>query len=470
MRLTKIICTLGPACNSPEMIAKLAESGMNVARINFSHGDIEQHRTVLRALKAVNDKGTKCINVMLDTKGSEIRTGDVKEPIMIKAGQEVVFSFKDVAKETRTVIKVDYAGFAKDVGGTDKILLDNGEQIFDIVKIDVKAGAVVARSREGGKIGSRRHVNLPGADVGLPSLAQKDWDDISLGIAEGADAVALSFIRTAADVIEVKKFLKKKKSEMKIISKIETRQAVENIDAIIKESDGVMVARGDLGAELPFERIPAIQDRIVEKCRIAGKPVIVATHMLESMISNPTPTRAEVTDVAHAAVTLADCTMLSGETAAGKHPIVALEAMGKILAETERNLPPLKPTHVNHIDDDDLTARAQAGVSMAQSLHASAIVVLTRSGLTAQAVSQFRPRAPIIAFTESGAVQRELCFSYGVTPIKIEFSKDPESNVSAALKRAVKQGLLKKGDRVVVLSDAKVPGGIVRTVHIRTVA
>lgn len=465
MRLTKIVCTLGPSCNSPETISAVQQAGMNVARFNFSHGTHDDHRKNIALVKDLNKKDGVCVALLLDTKGPEIRTGDVAEKIEITKGQEVVFSFVPKPDEKRTVIMVNYGEFGNDVKKAEIILLDNGTMSFNVVSVE-KDGSVIATSNDDGKIGSRRHVNLPGADISLPSMTEKDWTDLRLGIELEMDFVAPSFIRTGGEVKEIADFLKKNNSTMRIISKIETRQAVTNIDAIIAESDGIMVARGDLGAEMPYEKIPAVQDMIVRKCLQAGKPVIVATQMLESMIENPMPTRAEVTDVAHAATTRTDCTMLSGETAAGKHPAGAVEAMSRILCETEAHQSADLRDKVCSVGER--SALADAAVSMALAVAAPAIVVLTRTGRTAQAVSQFRSNLPIFAFTESPAVQRYLQFLHGILPMTIKFEKDPETTLDNVFAEITKRKLLKSGQNVVVISDTKTKTGSMHAVHIRT--
>jgi pyruvate kinase len=465
MRLTKIICTLGPASSSREQICALHDGGMNIARLNFSHGSQEGHSKTSRLIRQINKEEGRNIGVMLDTKGPEIRTGDVKEPIVVGKGTEVVFSPRPMPGEKRPVILVNYDSFAKDVLKTDRIIVDNGELLFEIVSVG-EDGTVVGRAGEEGKIGSRRHVNLPGADIDMPSITEQDWSDLALGAAEGMDSTALSFIRTAKEVEDVKTFLRGKGSPMLVISKIETKKAVDNIEAIIEASDGIMVARGDLGAELPFELIPAIQDRIVELCRKAGKPVIVATHMLESMIHNPMPTRAEVTDVAHAAITRADVTMLSGETAAGKHPLRAVEAMARILRETETHLEPTFPREV--LDEaPERQARAEGAVTMASALRAPAIAVLTRTGNTARAISKYRPLCPVFAFSDDPTVVRALQLHYGIQPHAGELHEDREKSVEEALKIVKQAAGLKTGTRIVVVSDTITKDGPISTVHVR---
>lgn len=468
-RLTKIICTLGPASETYAQIRALAEAGMNIARINLSHGKREEYATMIAHIRKLNKEGF-CIGHFMDTRGAEIRSGVVIQPIPISVGQEVVFSSnpKHVDRKNRAVIEVNYDSFAQDVRETKTILLDNGSISFSILSIE-KDGAVVAKALDSGSIGSRRHINLPGADIDLPSLTKKDWDDIAYGAEEGVDAVALSFIRTAEEIEEVRKLLRKKKSSMQIITKIETKVAVgKNLREIIDASDAIMVARGDLGTDIPIEELPAYQDEIVSLCIDAGKRVIVATHMLESMSAFPLPTRAEVTDVAHATATRTDTTMLSGETAAGKHPVKCVEMMDRIIRATEA-----REFRFHHTDDigirNDRDARAEATVRLAETTEADAIIVITRSGNTALEVSRFRPDIPVIACTPSDAVQRSLTFAYGVFPIVIPFIS-PEKTIEHAIQSATKVGLISSGMRVVLLTDMQGKGDRhVTTVQMREV-
>lgn len=464
MRLTKIICTLGPATFHDEGIRTLAERGMNIARMNFSHGSQEDHKGVIKRIRTMNAKQGKTVGLLLDTKGAEIRTGDRAEPLVVKEGETVVFTSRGTDKKL-PVITVNYPDFWRDAKDAHYILVDNGEIIFDAVEI--KRDRVVAKARGAGSIGSRRHVNLPGADVSLPSVTEKDWTDIKLACTEKLDYIALSFVRNAKEINEVRAFAKKNgHPDIQLIAKIENAVAVRNIAEIVEASDGVMVARGDLGSEIPLETVPAVQDEIVARCREAGKPVIVATHMLESMIKNPLPTRAEVTDIAHAAVTGADSTMLSGETAAGKHPAEALTIMGSILEETEKRLPFVAPSCVGSTENE---AHAAAAVSMAQALRAPAIVVFTKSGNIARAVSKLRPTVPVIAFTDSADVARRMQILYGVQPVFLKFDKAPEKTLARAFETLRGGFKLKKNDRVVVLSTILQNGQSVHTVQSRLV-
>jgi pyruvate kinase len=471
MRLTKIVCTLGPASSSPENILKMLQSGMNVARINFSHGDHETHGPTIRAVKKISEEHGYDIPLMLDTKGPEIRTGDVKEPIAVKKGEDVLFTFDKEATYDGTIVHVNYPEFGKDVEQAEAIIVDNGDMSFEFVKKN-KDGSVVLKANQDGMIGNRRHVNLPGANVSLPSITDKDWKDLEFGVQENMDLVALSFVRSAADVEEVRAFLKKKGSDMKIMSKIENRQSVENIGEIIDASDAIMVARGDLGAEMPFQKIPAVQDMIVRMCRAVGKPVIVATQMLESMIKNPMPTRAEVTDVTHAVLTGTDMTMLSGETAAGKYPFESVKAMSSILQETEARM----GTSGNSCGDcdcghahEDSAVRAEAAVTMAHSAAAKAIVILCNTGRTADLMSVYRPGVPVYAFSDSPALRRQLQMRFGITPVAITMESDGELNIERAMSIMEKNGHAQKGDRVVVVARTQVRSGPLVTVHLRQV-
>src|SRR3989338_1970896 len=339
-RLTKIICTWGPSTQTPAQIEALARGGMDILRFNLCHGTWEEHRRTIRIVKALNAKLAgkgkipSCVGTLLDVKGAEVRTGVVETPLRIRKGEKVIFSSRPCKGERLQGVLVNHRQFSADAAQAEHIILDNGKMSFDLVS-KRKDGSVILRARQKGVIGSRRHVNLPGANIDLPSITKEDWKSIEHAADEKVDFLGLSFIRKAWEIEEVRKYLDKRGVPIGLIAKIETRQALENLEEIIAVSDAVMVARGDLGSEIPFEQMPVVQDPIVSLCRQAGKPVLVATHMLESMIENPMPTRAEVTDIAHAAVTSTDVTMLSGETASGLHPRESLDAMDRVLRETE---------------------------------------------------------------------------------------------------------------------------------------
>ncbi len=470
-RLTKIVCTIGPSCSSKDGLRSLVHAGMNVARINLSHATWEDHAKVIKVIKEVNaenaKKGIPPVAILMDTKGAEVRTGVVEKPIVVKEGETVIFSFKPIKNADKQVVLVNHKLFATDAKDADCIVIDNGKMMFDYVKTRADGG-VEAKANESGIIGSRRHVNLPGANLHMPSLTEKDWEDIQHSIDIEADYIALSFIREASEVAEVRRYVDKHKSNMQLIAKMETRQCIENMEEIIKVSDGIMVARGDLGSEMAFERIPVIQDTLVALTHRAGKPVIVATHMLESMIENPTPTRAEVTDIAHAATTGTDSTMLSGETASGQFPIASLDAMSRVLAETERHIHQTHP-HILPEYGDTRDAQAEAAVLLASSSNVRALLAMTKTGKTAIDLSHFRPSIPVIAATPEQYVERRLQLYFGVRPINVPFSSDPEKTVMTAVKQAVASKLLKKGDKYVLVSDAKAHGKNISTIQVRMV-
>lgn len=472
-RLTKIICTWGPATSKASQIEALARAGADILRFNLSHGKWEHHAAMLKIVAALNKKlrtqgkAPSCLSTLLDTKGAEVRTGNVKEPLIIKKGELVVFSPKPLPKERKQVVLVDHKAFHKDVQEADQILLDNGKICFELVSVRTD-GSVVARAMQEGTIGSRRHVNLPGANLDMPSLTKDDWASIKNAADAGVDFIGLSFIRKAEEIHEVRKYLHKRGKSIGLIAKIETRQALTNLDEIIAASDAVMVARGDLGAEIPFEKLPVVQNEIVAACRAAGKPVIVATHMLESMIENPIPTRAEVTDIAHAATTYTDMTMLSGETASGAHPLLALDAMVRVLTETQAHL--AKSQRMLNEDVRSLRdAQAKSAVTLALSSNAEAIIVITKTGQFAREISRYRPNVPVIAFTPDALVQHALQLSYGVIPLLLKFSSDPEKTVLQGITIAKKAGLLKKGQTFVLVSDAKAHELNVSSIQERTV-
>ncbi len=469
---TKIVATLGPATCSPQNIEKLAKLGVTVCRLNFSHGSYEVHGNTIKAIRTVQKKGYP-LAIMLDTKGPEVRSGDVEKPIVVKANEKVIFTSHPTGKEKLQVIRVDYEHFAKDVKHARSILIDNGAIECEVVSIE-KNGAVIARVLEDGKIGSRRHINLPGAHISLPSFTKKDWQDIQFGIDQEVDMIATSFVRTGDDIKELKAFLKKHKSDAEVMAKIETPEAVSNIEAIADAADSMMVARGDLGAEVPFEDVPMIQRQIVDACRRRGKPVLVATQMLESMITSPMPTRAEITDIAYAASLKADATMLSGETTTGLYPFKAVEAMARTLQKNERGetsfdhlITPLLADKV----DIDLPRKEQslAAAVLATKLHADAMIVMSRHGRTARAVSRCRPHVPIHTFADTESVQRKMMLVWGVIPHTIAFVKDSEKNIKTSIALLKKEKYLKKGMRVVIVSDMSSTGEPVMSIQIRTI-
>lgn len=448
MRLTKIICTIGPATGDAHNLRALALAGMDIARINLAHGTREQHCAFLQMLRELREREGFSVASLLDVKGPEIRTGDRASPLSITEGEEVIFSPCPLPGELAKVITVNYEKFAHDVLRAESILIDNGELSFDVLRM--QGAQVHARCRQGGVVGSRRHINIPGADISLPALTRQDWQNVLLAMEQDVDFIALSFVRTSQELEDLRAFLRERGAGAVLIAKIETRQAVEHIDDIIAAADGVMVARGDLGVEIPFERVPAIQDRIVARCCVEGKPAIVATHMLESMTEHPLPTRAEVTDVAHAAATFVDAVMLSGETARGKFPVACVQAMDRILRETESSCVPFAGTV--RPSDGEREARAEAAVLLARSLPSPVLCVMTRSGMSALAVSRLRPELPILAFTDDPHVERRLRLARGVVPFALPL-RDGEVAMREALQRARSVLGLIPGTPVVFLSE-----------------
>jgi pyruvate kinase len=467
-RLTKIVCTIGPSCSKEQQIRDLVQSGMALARVNLAHGSAEQQLPLIQALLRIRAEHPTGLGILLDIPGTQVRTGDVPAAIRIHEGQEVYFGASSAAKhEGSPFVVVDYAAFAKDARGTKRLLIDNGEISFDIVSVE-NNGTVRARALQDGEIGSRRHVNMPGTSISLPTFSASDWKDMDSAMHLQVDFLALSFVRSAQDVEEARRYLHKRKSTIGIIAKIETREAVEDLPAIVRAADGIMVARGDLGAELPFEEVPVIQDEAVALCRDNGKPVIVATHMLESMIEHPLPTRAEVTDVAHAATIRTDATMLSGETASGKHPLVAVEAMHRILIATEAHLARF-PRQGSDAIRSPGEARAEAAVSLAESTNAAAIVVMTKTGQSAQDVSKFRPRVPIIAVTDAASAQGRLSVHYGVFPLVSAFQGEFEDSVGRGIGKAMSAGLLFGGQEIILVTGTKIKNGTTISVQARRV-
>lgn len=460
---------MGPSTQSVEDIEALAKRGIAVCRLNFSHGTHEKHAEVIRNICEVRKKGYP-LAIMLDTKGPEVRTGDVLEPFEIAKGETVIFAHKAPKNAKEKVIAVDYPSFAKDVKHARCIFVDNGVLEFEVIKIT--GDIVFAKAKNEGQIGSRRHINLPGANVSLPPFTARDWSDIRFGIENGVDFIANSFVRKEEDIAKLRAFLVKHGSTAEIIAKIETPQAVEDIDRIIASSDGIMVARGDLGAEVPFEDVPSIEEDIVRKCRLAGKPVIVATHMLESMILSPIPTRAEVTDVAFASFLQADSTMLSGETASGRHPKKSVEVMDLVLRKNEKkslDSSSLLSEIVRVSASEPHRMQAYAACVLADSMKADALLVMSRSGRTARAVSACRPSVPIHAFTETEQAQRRMLLLWGVTPHIRILSDDPNKTVQAAIDLMQKEKILKKGQRVVVVSDIRSTKNRIMTIQIREI-
>ena len=450
-RKTKIICTIGPATSSLEMLEQLAKEGMTIARLNMSHGDHTTHLEVIRRIRTLNKKIPMPIGILLDTQGPEIRTGEVKEAFTLKVGEIIDISVgggQDV--EERSTIFVNYRDMIKDMNTGDKITVDNG--LINLTVIEKSAFGLKCRVDDGGVMKSRRHINLPGIRVNLPAITTKDEADIIFGVKNDIDFIALSFVRSPADVEECKRLIARHNGHALVIAKIEDQFGVENYREIIRSASGVMVARGDLGVEVPIEELPIIQRRILKESAAQGKRAIIATHLLESMIENPLPTRAEVTDVANAAFEEADSVMLYGETTIGKYPIKAVQYLNKILLRIEQSGGIEWARH--RAAQDRKAELARAASELADRLKADAIVIITRRGIMAEHVSSFHPTQPVIlAFTNMSAVRRKLLLHRAVYPWRIDFSQDPEKTIQNAFTVIKKRKLLQSDSTVVIVSD-----------------
>jgi len=468
MRQTKIICTIGPKTADYHHLLKLAKLGMNVARLNMSHADHAWHQRVIRAIKTINRQGKHSIAILLDTKGPEIRTGDLKQPLTIKSGEKLIFTIKKKAVYEKNTVEINYDDFVNDVSVGDVILIDGGMLTFEVKEKTKKD--VITECLEGGELTSRRHVNIKGKSSSLPTITSKDWQDIEFGIGEGVDFIALSFVKNKSAIEELKSYLKQKQSRALVIAKIESAQAISHLEEIIKAADGVMVARGDLGAELPVEEVPLLQERIVNYCLNWGKPVIVATHLLESMMENPTPTRAEVTDIFLAIKQQVDAIMLSGETAVGLYPFKATLVMSQVAENMEKKVFSQKKINFFPIPTNNPKIEiARSGALLANNLNCAAIMVFTRRGYMAALVSWMRPAIPIFAFTNMSSVRRKLNLYWGVSAFCIDFSKNPEQTIKKAIEVLKNKKSLKMGEKAVIISDILIEKEYVETIQLREI-
>ena len=468
MKKTKIVCTIGPASDSVETLVKLIENGMNVTRLNFSHGDYGGYIKTLDSIAQAVEITGEPIGVMLDTKGPEIRIGLIKDgKADLVAGKEIILTTEEIEGDASRIY-VNYPGLPEDVQAGNLILIDDGIVSLEVLSIDKTE--VKCRILNGGEISNRKGVNIPDVEINLPSITEKDIEDIKFGIEHGVDFISPSFIRSAKDVLAIREILEEAGARIDIISKIENRQGVDNIDEILEVSDGIMVARGDLGVEIPPEEVPIIQKRLINKCNALGKYVITATQMLDSMIRNPRPTRAEASDVANAIFDGSDAIMLSGETAAGKYPVEAVQTMTRIALKTESAIDydafykikqPAKQIKTQITTTD---AISHASCTTALDLGASAIITVTKTGFTARMLSKYRPKAPIIANTPSKKASTKLSIVWGVKPIYTEESSGTDSMIKEAVDITLEKGFIKKGDLVVI--TAGVPVGLAGTTNI----
>lgn len=459
MKKTKIICTMGPGVENEDMIRKLIQNGMDIARFNFSHGDHAEQKMRMDMVKKVRDEEKKPIAILLDTKGPEIRTGKLKDgkKILLKEGELFTLTPEEVEGDDKRV-SITYAGLSEDVQAGSTILIDDG--LIGLQVKEKKGNEIVCKIINGGELGERKGVNVPNVPVRLPAITEKDREDIRFGVEQKIDFIAASFVRNAECILEIRAYLKELGAPyIPIIAKIENAEGIKNIEEIIRCADGIMVARGDLGVEIPAEEVPYLQKMIIQKCNDNYKPVITATQMLDSMIRNPRPTRAEVTDVATAVYDGTDAVMLSGETAQGKYPIEALQMMVHIVENTEE-----------HLDYEQIMRRAEeqrmkstssalshATVTTANNLRAKCIIAPTFSGATARVVSKFKPKTEIIGVTPNEETLRRMQIYWGVRPLKsIEFSTT-EDVCNGAIELVVAKQLAESGDIIVLTAGIPSP-------------
>lgn len=457
MRKTKMICTVGPASESEEILEQIIKAGMNASRHNFSHGDHEEHRGRIEKVRAIAKKLNKQIAIVLDTKGPEIRTGKFEpNKVELQMGTEfTIYAGGDVVGDT-TKCSVTYEGLAKDVKPGNTILIDDG--LVGLTVKEVEGNAIKCVVNNTGLVGTHKGVNVPGVSIKLPALTAKDEADLKFGCEMGVSAIAASFIRKADDVLAIRKLLNENGGEnILIISKIENQEGVDNIDSILEASDGIMVARGDLGVEIPIENVPGVQKMIIQKCNAAGKPVVTATQMLDSMMRNPRPTRAEVSDVANAIYDGTDAIMLSGESANGSYPVEAVQTMAKIAETTEAQLEyKVAVSQAKHHIPAIAGVISRATCNAASELEASAIITSTQSGATAKRISQCRPECPIVAVTPCDKVAKQLVFSWGVYPILADKMESTDEMMEKSVEIAEANGFIKKGDTVVMAAGVPV--------------
>ncbi|WP_033541904.1 pyruvate kinase [Planococcus sp. CAU13] len=470
MRKTKIVCTIGPASESPEMLEALIEAGMNVARLNFSHGNHEEHGERIKRIREASEKSGKIVGILLDTKGPEIRTHQMEnDGIDLVTNQKIAISMKEVLG-TAELFSITYGQLIEDVNVGSIILLDDGLIELRVESIDKENGLIHTIVVNAGTLKSKKGVNVPGVSVQLPGITEKDAQDILFGIGQGVDFVAASFVRRASDVMEIRELLEKNGgSHIQIIPKIENQEGVDNIDEIIMVSDGLMVARGDLGVEIPAEEVPLVQKSLIEKCNSAGKPVITATQMLDSMQRNPRPTRAEASDVANAIFDGTDAIMLSGETAAGIYPVESVETMHRIAMTTESalNYKQLVSDRRKDKEANMTEAIGQAVVYTALNLKVKAIIAPTESGTTAKMISKYRPESPIIAVTSSDFAAKKLTLVWGVQPIVGTPVHSTDEVFAIAVEESLKHEYVNHGDLVVI--TAGVPVGKAGTTNLMKV-
>jgi len=459
---TKIVATVGPASSSPEMIESLITAGVSVFRLNFSHGSHEDHRRVFQAIRGVSSRLDETIGIIQDLQGPKLRIGDLAggKAFTVASGETLRICTSEVLG-TREMVSTSYDRLARDLRPGDPVLIDDGRLRFEVdsIELDTPHGDIVTlRALQGGTLSPRKGINLPQTDVTVEALTGKDRNDLQFGVELGVDMIALSFVRSAADVRSAREAIAAAGGSQPLIAKIEKPQAVRVLPQIVEASDGLMVARGDLGVELPAEAVPLIQKQIIRAANIAGKPVITATQMLESMLENPHPTRAEASDVANAILDGTDAVMLSGETAVGKHPIQAVETMMKIAAAVERERVgtpwQLRREEIRTYNNQtESKAVGHAARALSDDLRAKAIVVLTRTGETAQRISEERPIAPIVALTDNAVAGRRLALAYGVDPLVMPLARTIDDLVIQVNDEVRRRGYADVGERIVIVGS-----------------
>jgi len=449
VRRVKIVSTLGPATSSPELIGRLIQAGVDVFRLNFSHGTHQEHIRLFNTVRQVATETGKPIAVLQDLQGPRIRTAETKdgEPLHLIAGHEVVVT--DTSSAERGMVAVGYPQLHHKVAPGDRILLDDGRMELRVEAIS--GTRVRCRVVKGGLLGANKGVNLPGIALDMPSFTEKDRADLELGLSLGTDLIAVSFVQRGEDVRPVREVLKRHRVRVPLLAKIEKPEALDNLNDILRSFDGIMVARGDLGVELSPEEVPVWQKTLIQRARHMGRPTIVATQMLESMMQNPRPTRAEASDVANAVIDGTDAVMLSGETAVGSYPVETVAVMARIIKNAEAAYPPLEIEDARRLSSARAVAHAACGLT--RDLCSRAVVVLTRSGMTARLVSRARPPAPIIALTRRASLARQLALWWGITPIVTEFPTNTESALACVEKILLQQGLVAPADTVIVVGS-----------------
>ncbi|MBE3583687.1 MAG: pyruvate kinase [Limnochordaceae bacterium] len=459
MRRTKIICTIGPASERPEVIRALIEAGMNVARLNMSHGSLEEHAARIRAIREEARQAGQDVGILLDIQGPKIRLGQFGEPVVLDVGDRIRLTSEPVPCG-RERVSVSYPYLARDLTPGRHIFIDDG--LIELLVEKVEGSDVICQTLVGGELRSRKGVSLPGVIVDLPPATEEDAVHLRFGVEQGVDWIAASFVRRAEHVETIRSLVRQAGGDQPIMAKIESEEGLSHIDEIIAAADGVMVARGDLGVETPLEEVPLAQQMIVAKCNEAGKPVVTATQMLESMVQNHRPTRAEVTDVAHAIFDGTDAVMLSGETAVGRYPVDTVRIMARICERMEAALPyeDLLAKRRAWARQDVAEAISYATCQTAADLGVAAILTSTQSGSTARMVSKYRPHAPIVAVTPDEKVARRLCLVWGVEPLVVRPAEDIDEMLDTAVEAALKAGLVQPGQRIAISAGVKtnVPG------------